>query len=68
MTHIVLRPVRQAQPRLNGRSASCSAEARTVAPSQMAARMKNAIAISSHTITIRATTAMWSLSQVMTCF
>src|ERR1700682_1770561 len=44
MVPMVATPHRQAERRPKGRSASCSADARTNAPSQIAARMKKAIA------------------------
>ena len=67
-THMVPTPDRHAQPRPNGRSASCSAEARTVAPSHTAARMKKAMTSNSQTTATSTISATWSASQVVTWF
>ena len=67
ITHIVATPERHAHPSPKGRSASCSAAARTVAPSQTAARMKKATASTTHSTIRKTIRPTCSLTHVVTC-
>ena len=60
-------PVRHAQPSPKGRSASCSADARTRAPSHTAARTNRPIPINRSTTAAATIKPMWPAIQPAIC-